>query len=217
MASVPPAGPEPLVVLSDVQKHYGQSPQVILTMPILEGLDGVQKMSKSLGNYIGINEPPDEMFGKLMSISDDLMWRYYELLSFESLDEVERRRAAVNDGSLHPKQAKMDLSEEITARFHGPDAGVQARQAFDRRFAQGELPEDIDEIEIAVDSEGIGLAHLLRAMGLVSSTSEAMRMLKQGAVKLDQERVTDPKQVFLPGRSVLLQVGKRRIARGHLV
>ncbi|ORE85304.1 tyrosyl-tRNA ligase [Oceanococcus atlanticus] len=206
-----------LLVGRHLQGQAGQAQQVVITMPILEGLDGVQKMSKSLGNYIGINEPPDEMFGKLMSISDDLMWRYYELLSFESLDEVERRRAAVNDGSLHPKQAKMDLSEEITARFHGPDAGVQARQAFDRRFAQGELPEDIDEIEIAVDSEGMGLAHLLRAMGLVSSTSEAMRMLKQGAVKLDQERVTDPKQVFLPGRSVLLQVGKRRIARGHLV
>ena len=206
-----------LLVGRHLQGQAGQAQQMVITMPILEGLDGVQKMSKSLGNYIGINEPPDEMFGKLMSISDDLMWRYYELLSFESLDEVERRRAAVNDGSLHPKQAKMDLSEEITARFHGPDAGVQARQAFDRRFAQGELPEDIDEIEIAVDSEGMGLAHLLRAMGLVSSTSEAMRMLKQGAVKLDQERVTDPKQVFLPGRSVLLQVGKRRIARGHLV
>ncbi len=206
-----------LLVGRQLQSQAGQAPQVVITMPILEGLDGVQKMSKSLGNYIGINEPPDEMFGKLMSISDDLMWRYYELLSFESLDEVARRRAAVADGSLHPKQAKMELAEEITARFHGQEAGAMARQAFDRRFAQGQLPDQIDEIEVSVGDEGMGLAHLLRAMGLVSSTSEAMRMLKQGAVKLDQQRISDPKQVFMPGQNVLLQVGKRRIARGSLV
>ena len=206
-----------LLVGRQLQSQAGQPPQVVITMPILEGLDGVQKMSKSLGNYIGINEPPGEMFGKLMSISDDLMWRYYELLSFESLDEVERRRGAVADGSLHPKQAKMELAEEITARFHGVEAGVQARAGFDRRFAQGQLPEDIDEIEVSVGEQGMGLAHLLKALGLVASTSEAMRMLKQGAVKLDQQRISDPKQVFLPGQSVLLQVGKRRIARGSLV
>ena len=206
-----------LLVGRQLQSQAGQPPQVVITMPILEGLDGVQKMSKSLGNYIGINEPPDEMFGKLMSISDDLMWRYYELLSFESLEEVERRRGAVADGSLHPKQAKMELAEEITARFHGAEAGAQARQGFDRRFAQGQLPEEIDEIEVAVGDQGMGLAHLLKALGLVSSTSEAMRMLKQGAVKLDQQRISDPKQVFMPGQSVLLQVGKRRIARGSLV
>ena len=206
-----------LLVGRQLQSQAGQPPQVVITMPILEGLDGVQKMSKSLGNYIGINEPPDEMFGKLMSISDDLMWRYYELLSFESLEEVERRRGAVADGSLHPKQAKMELAEEITARFHGAEAGAQARHGFDRRFAQGQLPEEIDEIEVAVGDQGMGLAHLLKALGLVSSTSEAMRMLKQGAVKLDQQRISDPKQVFMPGQSVLLQVGKRRIARGSLV
>lgn len=206
-----------LLVGRHLQGQAGQPQQVVITMPILEGLDGVQKMSKSLGNYIGINEPPDDMFGKLMSISDELMWRYYELLSFESLDEVARRRAAVADGDLHPKQAKMDLAEEITARFHGADAGVQARQAFDRRFAQGQLPDQIDEIEVAVGADGMGLAHLLRALDLVASTSEAMRMLKQGAVRLDQQRISDPKQVFLPGQSVLLQVGKRRIARGRLV
>lgn len=206
-----------LLVGRHLQGQAGQAPQVVITMPILEGLDGVQKMSKSLGNYIGINEPPDEMFGKLMSISDDLMWRYYELLSFESLDEVERRRAAVANGGLHPKQAKMQLAEEITARFHGQDAGHEARQAFDRRFAQGQLPDQIDEIEVSVGDEGMGLAHLLRALALVSSTSEAMRMLKQGAVKLDQQRISDPKQVFMSGQSVLLQVGKRRIARANLV
>ncbi len=206
-----------LLVGRHLQSQAGQSPQLVLTMPILEGLDGVQKMSKSLGNYIGINEAPDEMFGKLMSISDELMWRYYELLSFQPLDEVARRRKAVTSGELHPKQAKMDLAEEITARFHGAEAGVAAREAFDRRFAQGQLPQDIELIDITVGGDGMGLAHLMKAMELVTSTSEAMRMLKQGAVKLDQQRVSDPKQLFFPGQTVLIQVGKRRIARGRLL
>ncbi|MGJ8669005.1 MAG: tyrosine--tRNA ligase [Oceanococcus sp.] len=205
-----------LLVGRQLQSQAGQQPQLVLTMPILEGLDGVQKMSKSLGNYIGINESPSEMFGKLMSISDELMWRYYELLSFMPLAELQRRRQAVADGGLHPKQAKMELAEEITARFSNVQEARQAREGFDKRFAQGELPDEIPEKNLSVSSDGIGLAHLLREVGLVSSTSEAMRMLKQNAVKVDQQRANDPKSMFFPGSEVLLQVGKRRIARVNL-
>lgn len=205
-----------LLVGRQLQSQAGQEPQVVMTLPILEGLDGVQKMSKSLDNYIGVNEKPADMFGKLMSISDDLMWRYYELLSFRTLKDIAERKAQVASGELHPKQAKMDLAEEITARFSSQEQAQQARAGFDRQFAQGQLPQDIPEHELLVSAEGIGLAHLLKQSGLVSSTSDAMRMLKQNAVKVDQERVTDPKSLFFSGQTVLLQVGKRRIARTHL-
>ena len=206
-----------LLVGRHLQSQAGQDPQLVLTMPILEGLDGVQKMSKSLNNYIGINEAPDDMFGKLMSISDELMWRYYELLSFRPLAELQQRKLAVEDGSLHPKQAKMDLAQEITARFSDEDAGQAARIAFDKRFAQGELPEDIAEIQIQLQGDSMGLAHLLKAAEMVASTSEAMRMLKQGAVRINQQRVSDPKAEFSAGDELLVQVGKRRIAQLILV
>lgn len=203
-----------LLVGRQLQASAGQAPQLVMTMPILEGLDGVQKMSKSLGNYIGINEPPGEMFGKMMSISDDLMWRYYEVLSFLSLDQIEEKRAAVEKGELHPKTAKMDLAEEITARFHTVQAAQEAREGFDRRFSRGQLPDDIPERDVAVLPDGaIGLAHLLKAAELVASTSEAMRMVKQGAVRVDEVRESNANRQFEPGQSVLLQVGKRRIAR----
>lgn len=202
-----------LLVGRQLQSAAGQTPQLVLTMPILEGLDGVQKMSKSLANYVGINEPPDDMFGKLMSISDDLMWRYYEVLSFLPVAEIEHRRDAVAAGQLHPKQVKLDLAEEITSRFHDEARGRQAREAFERRFSQGQLPDDIPEIEVTAPESGMGLAHILRESGLVASTSEAIRMLKQGAVRLDERREMDGKRHFAQGESLLLQVGKRRIAR----
>ncbi len=202
-----------LLVGRQLQSGAGQEPQLVLTMPILEGLDGVQKMSKSLNNYVGINEPAGEMFGKLMSISDDLMWRYYELLSFRPLEELAGLRQAVAAGEAHPKKVKMDLAEEITARFHSDEAARQAREAFDRRFSRGQLPDDIPEVSLLVSDDGIGLAHLLKAAELVASTSEALRMLKQGAVRVDEERVSDGGREFRAGDEVLLQVGKRRIAR----
>lgn len=205
-----------LLVGRTLQSQAGQEPQIVLTMPLLEGLDGVQKMSKSLGNYIGIDEPPSQMFGKLMSISDDLMWRYYELLSFRSLADIKQRRQDVESGALHPKQAKMDLAEEITERFSSAADAKAAREGFDKQFAQGQLPEDIEEHVIDVGADGMGLAHLMLNAGLVKSTSEAMRMLKQNAVKLDQQRVSDPKVVFMAGSEHLLQVGKRRFARVRL-
>ncbi len=206
-----------LLVGRQLQSQAGQSPQLVLTMPLLEGLDGVQKMSKSLGNYIGIDEPPDEMFGKLMSISDDLMWRYYELLSFRSLPELQALRAGVDDGSVHPKDAKLNLAEEITARFHGADAGGAAREAFNRRFAQGQLPEEIPQCELAIpDGDSLGLAHILKGAGLAGSTSEAMRLIKQGAVRVDQERETATNRQFSAGEQLLVQVGKRRIAQIRL-
>ncbi len=206
-----------LLVGRQLQSQAGQSPQLVLTMPLLEGLDGVQKMSKSLGNYIGIDEPPDEMFGKLMSISDDLMWRYYELLSFRSLPELQALRAGVDDGSVHPKDAKLNLAEEITARFHGADAGGAAREAFNRRFAQGQLPEEIPQCELAIpDGDSLGLAHILKGAGLAGSTSEAMRLIKQGAVRVDQERETATNRQFSTGEQLLVQVGKRRIAQIRL-
>ncbi len=203
-----------LLVGRQLQANAGQPQQLVITMPILEGLDGVQKMSKSLDNYIGINEPPEDMFGKLMSISDELMWRYYELLSFQTLDQVKQLRDGVASGEVHPKAVKMELAQELTARFHGEEAGKQARQQFDRRFSQGLLPEDIPACEVAPGDGGvIGLAHLLRESGLVSSSSEAMRMVKQGAVRIDQQRASDANQQFKAGEEALFQVGKRRIAR----
>jgi len=201
-----------LLVGRGLQAHYGQAPQIVLTMPLLEGLDGVQKMSKSLGNTIGVTEPPDEIFGKTMRISDELMWRYYELLSQVSLDEIAARRARVVAGE-NPKLVKEALAEELVARFHGPEAGRSARERFNARFARGELPDDIPEREIAVPAEGLALASVLKAAGLTASTSESHRMVKQGAVRVDGERVSDASRVLAPGSEHLLQVGKRRVAR----
>jgi tyrosyl-tRNA synthetase len=201
-----------LLVGRQLQEAYGQEPQVVMTMPLLEGLDGVNKMSKSLGNYIGITEPPDQMFGKLMSISDDLMWRYFELLSFRPNADLARLREEVA-GGRNPRDVKFELGVEIVERFHGAGSGTRARDEFIARFQQGALPEDIAEVTLAGGADGLAIANLLKAAGLVPSTSEAFRQLKQGAVKVDGERVEDGAMKFAAGATHVFQVGKRRLAR----
>jgi tyrosyl-tRNA synthetase len=201
-----------LLVGRQLQEAYGQEPQVVLTMPILEGLDGVQKMSKSLGNYIGITDPPEQMFGKVMSVSDELMWRYFELLSFRPLSEIRRFRADV-EGGANPRDIKFLLGEELVDRFHGSGAGARARDAFIARFQKGALPEEMPELEIDAGPDGLPIANLLKAAGLVSSTSEALRLLKQGAVRIDGERVEDRGLSIPAGARHVVQVGKRRLAR----
>lgn len=200
-----------LLVGRQLQEAYGQKPQVTLTMPILEGLDGVQKMSKSLGNYIGITDAPDEMFGKLMSISDDLMWRYFELLSFRPMSEIEEFKAQIEAGT-NPRDIKFLLGEELVGRFHSAGDGAKARDNFIARFQKGAMPDDMPEKTLDA-GDGLALANLLKEAGLVQSTSEAMRMVKQGAVKIDGERVEDSAQVFTSGFVGVCQVGKRRFAR----
>ena len=201
-----------LLVGRELQKHYGQEQQVILTMPILEGLDGVQKMSKSLNNYIGIADAPDDMFGKVMSISDDLMWRYFELLSFRPLSEIEGFRREIEAGA-NPRDIKFRLGEELVGRFHGQAAARAAREAFVSRFQKGQMPDEMPELTIEVGADGMPIANLLKAAGLVNSTSDALRMLKQGAVRIDGERVEDRGLVLAAGLSHVMQVGKRRFAR----
>jgi tyrosyl-tRNA synthetase len=202
-----------LLVGRQLQEAYGQPPQVVITLPILEGLDGVQKMSKSLGNYVGITESPTDMFGKLMSISDELMWRYLELLSARSLEEIEAWKRSVAQGE-NPRDVKFRLAEEMVMRFHGPDAAHAARDAFVARFQRGAIPDDLATVELAVRSaEALPLANLLKAAGLVASTSEALRLMSQGAVRIDGERVTDRDRALPAGSSHVYQVGKRRIAR----
>ena len=202
-----------LLVGRQLQEAEGQEPQVVLTMPILEGLDGFQKMSKSLGNYIGITDPPDEMFGKLMSISDELMWRYFELLSFRPTDEIERFRQQVAAGA-NPRDIKFLLGEELVERFHSTAAAGAARQAFIDRFQKGAMPDDIPECALtAGDGQGLGIADALRGAGLVSSNGEAFRMIKQGAVKIDGEKISGRDLVLAPGTVAVCQVGKRRFAR----
>jgi tyrosyl-tRNA synthetase len=201
-----------LLVGRQLQEAYGQEPQVVMTMPLLEGLDGVNKMSKSLGNYIGITDPRDEMFGKLMSISDDLMWRYFELLSFRPNADLARLRAEA-DGGRNPRDVKFELAVEIVDRFHGAGGGSSAREAFVARFSQGTLPEDLAEVRLAATAAGLPIAQVLKAAGLVPSTSEAFRQVKQGAVKVDGERVEDGNARFAPGSTHVFQVGKRRLAR----
>ena len=201
-----------LLVGRELQKHYGQESQVVLTMPILEGLDGVQKMSKSLGNYIGIDEPAEEMFGKLMSISDDLMWRYFELLSFRPLAEIEQFKQQIAEGK-NPRDIKFLLCEEIVTRFHDAAAARKAHQAFIDRFQKGALPDDMPQVELTAGADGLAIANLLKDADLVASTSEAMRMIKQGAVRIDGERIEDAKLIITAGNEHVLQVGKRRFAR----
>lgn len=205
-----------LLVGRQLQESYGQEPQVVLTMPILEGLDGVQKMSKSLNNYIGIADAPDDMFGKIMSISDELMWRYFELLSFRPMAEIEAMKAAVAEGQ-NPRDAKVQLAEEIVARFHSRQAAVTANEHFVARFRQGALPDDIPEMTVDAGNDGIPIANLLKQAGLVASTSEGLRMIKQGAVKIDGQRLEDRGLVCLAGSCGVYQVGKRRFARIELV
>jgi len=201
-----------LLVGRQLQESYGQKPQVVITMPILEGLDGVQKMSKSLGNYIGIAEPPDEMFGKLMSISDELMWRYFELLSFRPLADIEKLKSEMHAGR-NPRDIKFELGRELVARFHSQGEADRAQQNFIARFQKGALPEDIPEVELSADSEGLPLANVLKQAGLTSSTSEALRMIRQGAVRIDGERVEDAGLIVAAGTAAVFQVGKRRFAR----
>lgn len=201
-----------LLVGRELQKHYGQEPQVVLTMPILEGLDGVQKMSKSLNNYIGINEAPDDMFGKIMSISDDLMWRYFELLSFLSEEDIEKFKQDVEEG-INPRDIKFILGEELVERFHSKAEAVQARENFIARFQKGAMPDDIEELELSSVNGKLAIANLLKEAGLVGSTSEALRMIKQGAVKLDGEKLDDKTLEFSSGSEHIFQVGKRRFAR----
>ncbi|HNP35913.1 MAG TPA: tyrosine--tRNA ligase [Woeseiaceae bacterium] len=201
-----------LLVGRQLQQDFGQEPQVVLTTPLLEGLDGVQKMSKSLGNYIGITDPPDEMFGKLMSISDDLMWRYFEVLSFRTLGDIQGLKEQVESG-LNPRDAKFELAIEIVARFHDAAAAKAAQAEFVARFQQGAMPEDMPELTLTTDDGQLGIAHLLKAAGLVSSTSEAFRMIKQGAVRIDGARIDDRALKLSAGDSGVFQVGRRRFAR----
>jgi tyrosyl-tRNA synthetase len=202
-----------LLVGRELQKQYGQPPQVILTMPILEGLDGVQKMSKSLGNYIGVQDPPDDMFGKVMSISDELMWRYYELLSWRPMVEVSALKAVAESGQRNPRDIKFDLGEELVDRFHGTGSGRQARDNFIARFQQNQLPDELPEVRVPAWPDGLPLPNLLKEASLVGSTSEARSLLRQGAVRVDGERVMDPDHRFSSGADHVVQVGKRRIAR----
>jgi tyrosyl-tRNA synthetase len=201
-----------LLVGRELQKQYGQPPQVILTMPILEGLDGIQKMSKSLGNYIGVQEPPDDMFGKIMSISDELMWRYYELLSWRPMVEVAALRAVAASGERNPRDIKFALGEELVDRFHGPGAGARARQAFVARFQRHQLPDDLPEVVVQSWEDGLPLPNLLKEAALVASTTEARSLLRQGAVRIDGERIEDPDRRFTSGARHVVQVGKRRVA-----
>lgn len=205
-----------LLVGRQLQEAYGQKPQVVLTMPLLEGLDGVQKMSKSLGNYIGIEEPPDDMFGKLMKISDDLMWRYFELLSFRSQADIDALRAAVDDGR-NPRDVKFELAMELVGRFHDESAAAAALDEFRRRFSEGALPSEIPTAEVFSGGETMGLAVILKQAGLAKSTSEARRLIAQGAVRLDEARVENVALELPADTEVLLQVGKRRVARVRIM
>jgi tyrosyl-tRNA synthetase len=202
-----------LLMGRELQKDEGQRPQTIIMMPLLEGLDGVQKMSKSLGNYIGITDAPTEMFGKIMSISDDLMWRYFDLLSFRPIAEVADLKAQAQNGR-NPRDIKIELAKELIARFHGQDAAEAAHQDFIQRFSNKALPDEIPEVTLTIAGESLPIAALLKEAGLVESTSEALRMIKQGAVKLNGEvKVEDNKQEFAKGSSTIFQVGKRKFAK----
>lgn len=200
-----------LLVGRQMQQAFGQEPQVVLTTPLLEGLDGVQKMSKSLGNYIGITEAPGEMFGKLMSISDDLMWRYFEVLSFRTLDDIAGLKKKVAQG-MNPRDAKFELATEIVVRFHDDAAARAAHAEFVARFQQGAMPDDMPELTVASEGGSMGIAHLLKAAALVESTSEAFRMIKQGAVRIDGTRIDDRGLQIRAGTKAVYQIGRRRFA-----
>jgi tyrosyl-tRNA synthetase len=204
-----------LLVGRELMKAEGMEPQVILTMPILEGLDGVQKMSKSLDNYIGIEDAPNDMFGKIMSINDDLMWRYFELLSFRPMSEIEKFQRQVGEGD-NPRDIKFLLAEEIITRFHNARDAESAKQDFIARFAKGAMPDDMPETTLTIDQDDIGIASILKQAGLTSSTSESFRMIQQGAVKIDGAKVTDKALSIDRGAVFVAQVGKRKFARIRL-
>jgi tyrosyl-tRNA synthetase len=201
-----------LLMGRELQKAYGKPQQSILTMPILEGLDGVQKMSKSLNNYIGINDSPKDIFGKIMSISDDLMWRYIDLLSFRTVHEIQEWRDDVSEGR-NPIEIKKDFAEEIVARFHSEQDGRQAREGFENQFKKGQIPDDINEVTLSITDEGLAIANVLKDAGLTVSTSEAFRMIKQGAVKIDGDKVQNRGLVISKGVEHIIQVGKRKFAK----
>lgn len=200
-----------LLVGRQLQEHYSQEPQVVMTMPLLEGLDGVNKMSKSMGNYVGITDAPDEMFGKLMSISDELMWKYFDLLSFRSNAELQSLKQQITEGR-NPRDVKFELAKEIVARFHNQRSADNAHENFVSRFQRGQLPENIEEQTIATDGKGIGVAAALKQLGFAASSSAANRLIEQGAVKVDGEKVTDIKAVLKSGGSYVVQAGKRNAA-----
>lgn len=202
-----------LLVGRELQKLKGQAPQVVITMPLLEGTDGLNKMSKSLGNYIGIDEPPDEMFGKLMSISDTLMWRYFDLLSFEHPDKITSMKRSVEEGA-NPRDIKFELAKEIVSRFHGGSkAGRDAMHSFIARFQQREMPTEIPEIDLAGNGKGLSLSRILKEAGLTGSTSEAMRLIKQGGVRIDGAKADDPALDIPAGETHVFQIGKRKFMR----
>ncbi len=201
-----------LLVGRQIQEAYGQPPQVVLTTPLLEGLDGVQKMSKTLDNYVGITDPPDEMFGKLMSVSDDLMWRYFELLSFRPLADIENLEHEVVDGK-NPRDCKFDLALEIVDRFHGAGAGEKARAAFIDRYQRGDIPENLELATVTSAEPTLGVAYVLVQAGLSASTSEAIRKISEGAVRIDEQKVTDRNLMIPVGTIAVVQIGKRRIKK----
>lgn len=205
-----------LLMGRELQKTYDQKPQCVLMMPLLEGTDGVQKMSKSLGNYIGISDAPNDMFGKLMSISDDLMWRYFELLSFREMREINGWREETKSG-LNPRDIKIKLAEEIVERFHNAAAAAQAKEDFFARFARHEIPDDIPELTVSANGEGLLISNLLKAAGLVPTTSEANRLIDQGGVKINAEKISDRSLVIPVGESNIYQVGKRRFAKVKVI
>lgn len=201
-----------LLMGRELQKHFGQKPQIVMTLPLLPGLDGIKKMSKSLGNYIGITEPAQDMFGKMMSISDETMWLYFELISAKTLEEVQGYRDQVASGA-NPRDIKFLLAKEIVERFHGSAKAEEAYEGFVSQFQKGALPKDILETILKVGPKGMAIANVIKSAGLTESTSEAVRMIQQGAVRLDGERVNDRELVLLADQTVILQVGKRRFAK----
>jgi len=205
-----------LLMGRELQKHFGQKPQCILTTPLLEGLDGVNKMSKSLGNYIGINDAPQDMFGKIMSISDELMWRYYDLLSFKSLDEIAKLKSSVTEG-LNPRDVKVALAQELVARFHNQNEAEKAHQDFVDRFKKHELPDDMPIQTLQTGGKNLAICNVLQQAGLTATTSEARRMIEQGAVKIDGEKIEDLKLEIKAGSTHVFQVGKRRFGKIQIV
>jgi len=201
-----------LLVGRELQRSYGQEPQVVITVPILEGLDGKNKMSKSLDNYVGIDEAPNEMFGKIMSISDELMWRWFDLLSFKSTDEINVLKADQAKGK-NPRDIKIELAKELIARFHDDQSANLAEANFINQFQKKNMPDDIEEVSFAISESSIPLANLLKDCGMTSSSSEAMRMIKQGAVRIDEKKITDTKHLISSGTSAIYQVGKRKFKK----
>ena len=201
-----------LLVGRELQRAYGQEPQVVITVPILEGLDGKNKMSKSLDNYVGINESANEMFGKIMSISDDLMWRWFELLSFKTIDEINDLKTDQANGK-NPRDIKIDLAKELITRFHDEQSAILAEENFINQFQKKNIPNEIEEVSISISKSSIPLTNLLKDCGMTSGTSEAMRMIKQGAVRIDEQKITDTKHIISAGTSAIYQVGKRKFKK----